>query len=231
MRPHPCPAGYGIATPITVGHLFTIFVPEPFLMATNRENPRPSTRASSWPLTGGKASAVVGGSGGDQCAGALALSGRSSAVVRDAGYAAALARRSGTAALDLQAPRPGPAAHAHLHPDLDTSSGPGESAVGLPADRRRTRRSGLSGGRFYGVAHLEEGRYRSSAATLGTDLGRVFCVLKLRGSWRAISSTATPCCFNACIAWSSWRSAPAGCMCSVSPSIRRGRGWRSRRET
>ncbi|WP_189241067.1 helix-turn-helix domain-containing protein [Planomonospora parontospora] len=52
--------------------------------------------------------------------------------------------------------------------------------------------------------------------------------LKPPASWRATSSIATPCCSNACTAWSSWSSPPAECICSVSPSIPPGTGSLSR---
>ncbi|MFD1937377.1 MULTISPECIES: hypothetical protein [Nonomuraea] len=47
---------------------------------------------------------------------------------------------------------------------------PGRIRGGVPADCRGTRRSGQPGRGLNGVAHLQEGRHRPSAATRGTNL-------------------------------------------------------------
>jgi len=95
---------------------------------------------------------------------------------RAAGHAwhpAALARRPGEEAVDLQAQDAG--APANQTDDLRVGASPcdGESDVGLPANRWRTGRPGPEGGRGYGLEDPAQARHRSRSATVRTGLGPV----------------------------------------------------------
>ena len=114
----------------------------------------------------------MGRSGPDLGAGSAAPQSTPDRPADHARHAAALARRSGEAALDLQAQDAWSPANQTNNPRVGAAPGGREPDLGVPPNRRGTCQPGTKRGRCHGLEDPAQGRHRPGSATVRTELGQ-----------------------------------------------------------